>query len=101
VRGRLSIAFTQSAVTDLEQILAWPAEQGVPEVGKRLVAEVIRQVERLGRFPESGRVVLEFGISLLREIILPPLRIAYRIDEDRIRVIRVWRSERRLDLPDV
>jgi len=97
---RSVIEFAESAVGDLEDIIAWYAEQQVPEVGKRLVREVVSQVERLADFPESGRIVPEFGLTKLREIIYPPFRIVYRIDADHIWIIRVWRSERLLTLPD-
>lgn len=94
-----SITFARSAFYDLEEILAWYAEQGVPDVGKRLVAEVIASVERLADFPESGRIVPEFEVTWLREIIQPPFRIVYRLDNRRVRIVRVWRSERLLKMP--
>ena len=88
------ISFAASAVDDLEAIRAWYIEREVPEVGERLLREVIAAVERLADFPESGRAVPEFGIARLREIIHPPFRIVYRVDTDRVRIVRVWRSER-------
>lgn len=91
---RSSIEFAESAVADLEDIIAWYADQQVPEVGKRLVGEVVAQVEQLADFPESGRIVPEFELANLREIIHPPFRIVYRVDAARIRIVRVWRSER-------
>ncbi len=94
------IEFAESAVGDLEDILAWYADQEVSEVGKRLAGEVVAQVERLADFPESGRIVREFELPNLREIIYPPFRIVYRVDAARIRIIRVWRSERILKVPD-
>ena len=96
-RRRISLA--ASAVEDLEAIRAWYAEQRVPEIGERLLAEVLAQVERLADFPESGREVPEFGLAQLREVIHPPFRIVYRLDEARVRVVRVWRSARLLELP--
>ncbi len=93
-----TISFAASAVSDLEEIREWYMEQLVPEVGERLVGEVIAQVERLADFPESGRIVPEFGIVQLREIIHPPFRIVYRLDDLRVRVVRVWRSERLLKM---
>ena len=58
-----------------------------------MVGEIISSVERLGDLPESGRIVPEFGVSHLREIIMPPFRIIYRLDKTQLRVVRVWRSE--------
>jgi toxin ParE1/3/4 len=97
-RKRL-ISFAASAVTDLEEIRAWYLKLEVPEVGERLLHEVIAAVERLADVPESGRVVPEFGVAQLREIIHPPFRIVYRLDKDRVRIVRVWRSERLLRMP--
>jgi len=97
--ARHAISFAESAVADLEDIRAWYAELGVPDVGERLLREVVSQAERLAEFPESGRVVPEFGIAPLREIIHPPFRIVYRVDPKRVRVVRVWRSERLLRIP--
>jgi plasmid stabilization system protein ParE len=93
------ISFATSAVSDLEDALAWYRTREVPEVGERLVREVVAAVERLAAFPESGRVVPEFGAPHLREIIHPPFRIVYRLDQDRVRIVRIWRSERLLRVP--
>lgn len=93
-----SITFTESAINDLEEIRGWYAEQQVPEVGERLIGEVVDQVERLSDFPETGRMVPEFGVAHLREIIHPPFRIVYRLGENRVRIVRVWRSERPLKM---
>ena len=96
---KLQITFAASAVKDLEEIREWYAEQQVPDVGERLLGEVVSQVERLADFPESGRIVPEFGVAHLREIIYPPFRIVYRFDDIRVRIVRVWRSERLLKMP--
>ncbi len=92
--AKKSVEFAESALVDLEEILAWYAEQGVPEVGIRLVGEIVGQVEQLAVFPESGRSVPEIGLAAVRELIHPPFRIVYRIGDTRIWVVRVWRSER-------
>jgi toxin ParE1/3/4 len=99
VSARYAITFAVSAVADLEEIRAWYQELAVPEVGERLLREVIAAVERLAEYPESGRMVPEFGIASLREVIHPPFRVVYRLDQGRVRVVRVWRSERLLKLP--
>ncbi len=94
-----AITVATSAVKDLEAIRTWYADQQVPAVGERLIREIIALIERLADFPESGRIVPEFGIVNLREIIHSPFRIVYRLDESSVRVVRVWRRERLLKMP--
>ncbi len=91
---RASLSFAESAVLDLDAVIAWYEEQGVPQVGRRLVEEVLARVETLTDHPELGRIVPEFGQAFLRELIHPPFRIVYRLDPGQVRVVRVWRSER-------
>lgn len=93
------INFAVSAVEDLEAVRSWYADQQIPQVGQRLLGELLAEVERLADFPESGRIVPEFGIVHLREIIHRPFRIVYRLDKRGIAVVRVWRSERTLKMP--
>jgi len=97
----ITVTFAESTLRDLEVIRAGYVEQGVAEVGDRLVAAIIQQVERLVDHPDMGRVVPEFDQPFLRELIHAPFRIVYRRDPVRARVVRVWRSERLLRLsPD-
>lgn len=95
----MTISFAESALRDLEAVRAWYVEQGVPDVGVRLVAEVFQRVQTLADHPDLGRVVPEFDQPFLRELIQPPFRIVYRRDPQRVRIVRVWRSERLLHLP--
>jgi toxin ParE1/3/4 len=93
------ITFAASAIRDLEDLQAYYAGDGVPDVGKRLVTDIMNTVERLGAHPLSGRVVSEFNVEHLREIIYPPFRIVYRHDKNKVRIVRIWRSERLLRVP--
>jgi toxin ParE1/3/4 len=94
------LVFSPSAIGDLEEVLAWYAAQLVPEVGRRFVEEIIARAEGLLRHPDMGRVVPEFGAANLRELIHPPFRIVYRREKNQIQVIRIWRTERILDVPE-
>jgi plasmid stabilization system protein ParE len=96
--GKPKISFAESAVHDLEEIRAWYTRQQAPEAGEHLIREAFSQIERLLDFPQSGRVVPEFDLVNLREIIYPPFRIVYRLDGKRVRIVRVWRSERVLKI---
>lgn len=93
------ISFALSAVTDLEDIQTYYNNERAPEVGNRLTDEIISKIERLADHPLIGRIVPEFNVEHLREIIHPPFRIVYRFDKKRVRIVRIWRSERLLELP--
>jgi len=93
-----SIEFAESALCDLEDILDWYSGQQVPGVGERLVREIFARTEQLADFPESGRIVPEFDVKTIRELIHPPFRIVYRLDHVKTWIVRVWRSERLLIL---
>lgn len=96
---KIRVSFAESAILDLEELIVWYSEQMVPETGERLVETIFSKTEILCAFPESGRIVPEFSIPNLREIIFPPFRIVYKFEDSRIRIVRVWRSERLLKLP--
>lgn len=98
--AKVAIRFAESALADLEALRAWYAEQGVPAVGERLMREIIASIEMLAQHPDLGRVVPEFDQSFLPELICPPFRIVYRRDPKHVRIVRIWRSERRLEVPD-
>ena len=95
----VSVTFAESAIVDLEQIRDYYCEQGVPDVGERFLGEIISLLEELPTHPDRGRIVPEFDQPFLRELIHPPFRIVYRRRPQNIAVVRVWRSERMLNLP--
>ena len=96
----MPVEFAESAVEDLEEIRDWYAQEQVPQVGERLVREIFDQVESLAAHPDMGRVVPEFNQIWLRELIHPPFRIIYKRESDCVRIVRVWRGERLLELAE-
>jgi len=97
---KIAIRYAESAVADLEALRAWYAEQGVPDVGDRLVDELLTRIEALSHHHQLGRIVPEFELPRLREVVHPPFRIVYREDPKHVRIVRIWRSERLLAFPD-
>lgn len=95
----MKVTLAESAVRDLEDIVAHYEKVGAPNVGAELVARILDRIESLNEFPDLGRVVPEFENQYLRELIEAPFRIVYRRDKERVRIVRVWRSERSLKLP--
>ena len=43
--GKVDISFAASAVSDLEKTRNWYVDQGVPDVGKRLIGGIFQRVE--------------------------------------------------------
>ncbi|MDE0629046.1 MAG: type II toxin-antitoxin system RelE/ParE family toxin [Bryobacterales bacterium] len=93
---KAAIRFAESAITDLQAIRSWYGDQGVPNVGDRFVKAIITHIEALQDHPEMGRIVPEFDRPFVRELIHPPFRIVYRLEPKRVRIVRIWRSERLL-----
>lgn len=85
---------------DLKDIAAFIAEDRVA-AAERFVSSIFQTVERLADFPESGRIVPEFGDPAIREVIRKPLRIVYRVGTGTrvVEIVRVWHSAR--GIPDI
>jgi plasmid stabilization system protein ParE len=98
--SKVALRFAASALADLEELRAWYTERGVPEVGERPLREIVASIEALADHPDLGRIVPEFDQPSLRELIRPPFRIVYRRDPKHVRIVRIWRSERLLEVPD-
>ena len=49
--ARVAIQIAESALTDLESIRSWYAEQDVPEVGERLIGKIVASIEALAEHP--------------------------------------------------
>jgi toxin ParE1/3/4 len=90
----VQIKFTHSARTDLKEILEHFKSEGLEVRGEEIVGDLIHAMELVLENPKMGRVVPEFQVDTLRELIRPPYRVVYRITENWITVVRVWRSER-------
>jgi len=95
----VKIRLTDSAIDDLRELQLYYDEQLVPQVGKRFVNEILDRIETLTNNPDIGRIVPEFDTDNIRELIHKPFRVVYLRESMSIFVIRVWRSERILELP--
>ena len=96
----MKIFVANSAYSDLEGIKEYYEDEGVPHVGKEFIKAIIEHVQTLVDNPDIGRVVPEFEEERIRELIHSPFRVVYLREYDSVHVIRVWRSERLIKLPD-
>ena len=89
------VIWTDPALEDLNEVAEYIALDKL-NAAKRLVREVFKKVKRLENFPKSGRKPPELDKTIYREIIIPPCRVFYRIEEEKVFILYVMRSERKL-----
>ena len=89
------VVLAPRAIEDLRDIVLYVAPDR-PDAAKRLGLALIEKTKVLGSFPFSGRVVPEFDNRLIRELILKPYRIVYRVSESSkiVGVARYWHGAR-------
>ena len=95
----MELRIAQPAVEDLQTIQNYYKEQDVPQIGDDYVAAILEHCEMLQLHPDAGRVVPEFNLDHIRELIHAPFRVVYLRQAKEVVIIRVWRSERPLELP--
>ncbi|OUS17349.1 addiction module toxin RelE [Gammaproteobacteria bacterium 50_400_T64] len=96
----MDVFVSSSAYIDLENIGKNYNNQGMPHIGKQFITAIMEHAQTLIDNPSIGRVVPEFGEERIRALIHSPFRIVYLKEQNSVHVIRVWRSERLLKLPD-
>lgn len=89
------VIWTEPALNDLDAIADYIAIEN-PVAASELVQRVFAHVEQLEAHPESGSRPAELKRSRYRQIVEPPCRIFYRHDGEKVFVLFVMRSERRL-----
>ncbi|MBZ2189406.1 type II toxin-antitoxin system RelE/ParE family toxin [Alcanivorax sp. JB21] len=92
----MELRIARSALDDLQAIQQHYIAQEVPHIGDEYVAAILAHSERLTDHPEAGRVVPEFNLDHIRELIHPPFRVVYLRQATEVVLIRIWRTERQL-----
>jgi len=97
----VKIVWTDQAIQDLNDIgefIAKDSERYAREVIKTLFESTII----IESHPKAGRIVPEYNIDYLRELIRGSYRIVYRIvDKFRIDILTIHHSARQLKIPGV
>lgn len=95
----MELRIAQSALEDLQAIQEYYGEQDVPHIGDDFVTAILEHCGMLQTHPDADRVVPEFNLDHIRELIHAPFRVVYLRQPKELVLIRVWRSERHLELP--
>lgn len=89
------LIWTEPALLDLDEIAEYIALDD-PAAASRYVQEVFDRTERLVSFPNSGKRPAELPRTPYREVVVPPCRIFYRTEKNRVLILHVMRSEKLL-----
>ena len=87
------IVWSPRSLRDVESIRDYISRDS-SRVADLVVARIIKVVERLQAFPESGRKVPERNDPEIREVIAAPYRVVYRLREGNVEIITVFRASR-------
>jgi toxin ParE1/3/4 len=91
------LRWTEPAVGDLREIERYISRNS-RQYGRVVLERILARAKQLTEFPQLGGTVPEYADNSLRELLEKPYRIVYRIYPDRIEVLAVVHSARRMPL---
>jgi plasmid stabilization system protein ParE len=91
--------WSDQAQADLAAIHAYIARDS-ERYAQLTVERIIESVDRLLAWPRSGRIVPEIGDENLREVLLAPYRIVYRLQGDVVGIATVVHTSREFHFPE-
>ncbi len=84
----MKVHWTDTAQGHLDAIYRYIAQDS-PEYAKRMFDRLTRRSKQIAEFALSGRIVPEYEMDQIREVIEGPYRIIYYIKPDQIDVLAV------------
>ncbi len=94
----MKIRFTPTARTQFLSALAY-IRRDKPSAAARFRQRAEKTLKKLLEYPESGRHIPEFPELPYREVIVPPYRFFYRIEDDIVWIVAVWHGAQLPDEP--
>jgi toxin ParE1/3/4 len=91
-----SVTVTQTAEDDLDEIISYIAEDNV-SIALKILDKLQKTIHTLKYFPERGKRVpelLDKNIKEYRELIEPPWRIIYKLENTDVNIITVLDGRR-------
>jgi len=95
----MKIIWSPLSIERINEIADFISEDSL-EAARRWVDDLFNKVERIEKFPYSGRLVPEIGRKDIREILFGNYRIIYRTLQTEIAILTVRHSKQRLPEDD-
>lgn len=65
-----------------------------PEIWKRWEVKINNSIGRLSNFPDSGKPL---GFKNYREVIVPPFRVVYKVEIEKVVIVSFYHSRQHLN----
>ncbi len=92
---RITVVVSDTARKDLLEIAEYISSDS-PRAGKKMIRQIHDRLKKLVYFPKSGRMIPEINDLSLREIVVGPYRLMYRVQENKVVVLRALHGKRLL-----
>jgi len=89
----VKVLWTDSAVAQLQAIYGYLAQTS-PEYALRIIDRLTRRSTQIAAFPLSGRMVPEYELNEVREVIEGRYRIIYLVESAQVQVLAVIHGAR-------
>ena len=89
------ISWTKKSLKDLRAINDYISLDSA-FYATRFIYKLVQRVDQLAEFPESGRVVPEKKETEIRELIEGNYRIFYRLQKEKITILRIHNAARKI-----
>jgi plasmid stabilization system protein ParE len=89
----MKVHWTETALSHLDAIHAYISGDS-PQYARKMIDRLTRRSQQIALFPRSGRLVPEYEVETIRELIEGPFRLIYRIQPERIDVLAVVHEAR-------
>ncbi|MBN2687000.1 MAG: type II toxin-antitoxin system RelE/ParE family toxin [Deltaproteobacteria bacterium] len=99
MKPKYDVIWTGVAENDLKNIIEYISEDN-PQDAINILERIRKKASNLYTLPERGRIVPELqcqGILQYRELVIPPWRLIYKIDERKIYVLSVIDSRQNVE----
>lgn len=96
----MKLMWTNEALIRLIEIEEYISEDS-PTRAQKFTNQIIQKAESLKKHPQKGRVVPEFSILELRELIYKNHRIVYKIGQDSLNILTVFESHRLIRISEL
>lgn len=90
----MRIFWTDAALGQLEAIREYLARTS-PEYAQRTAERLVKRSEQIAAFPNSGRMVPEYEIGDVRQVVEGSYRLIYLIKEEQIEILAIIHTARK------